>query len=70
MISSLFWTVSKIADTDVIGTADLLALIVEESTAEHGLPLLAFAGDRLCIQNTGQENQRPSCFVTDILSVT
>jgi hypothetical protein len=28
------------------------------------------AGDRLYIQNTGQENQRPGCFVTDILSVT
>ena len=40
MITSLLWTVSKIADADVIGAADLLALIVEEGTAEHGLPLL------------------------------
>ena len=40
MIISLLWNVSKIAGTHVIGAADLLALIVEEGTAEHGLPLL------------------------------
>ncbi|MFN9960548.1 MAG: hypothetical protein ACK55I_46290, partial [bacterium] len=30
----------KPADADVIGAADLLAVIVEEGTAEHGLALL------------------------------
>jgi len=40
MITSLLWNVSKIAGTHVIGAADLLALIVEEGTAEHGLPML------------------------------
>jgi hypothetical protein len=40
MITSLLWEVSKTGDAYGIGTADFLALIVEEGVAEHGRPLL------------------------------